>query len=890
MTATTLLASLCIALPGHVQPDAVEDLVQPDWRIVQGGDEARYGYEPMKYSTDIWYESTFWTGPDWTRVGRDWQHSGSTVNSVRVFNAPQPGQARVTGRCYKGDTKGGDGVVVAVRHGSQTLWTAAIGAADAVGSEHEIDVELAHGDKLRFVVNKAEAISCDTTYWDPVITYAGGATYRASEGFGEKTGVWSYEMESDGSDTSGLAPGWSVEQWISPDASRGALLVARVGEAPEETIRLADLLPASAYRVSGAADSAVRTGDDLMRTGLSLALPYGENLVLSYEAARDAVGSAVPVAPRDLSATGGGVSWESSPDAKCHVVWRDGDVIGWTNGSEYEDVGLLPGHAARYAVQAQRGFVRSAPAPAAVARSADNRPEPALWELVEDDWARTDRIAEAAGYASVAEDQLRRATDLGAAAEGISRVRKAIESPDASRGALRQAYLEAHWLKRNALLADPLLDFGELLLTKRVPTEYSHLVMQYFGWRARPGGGVHVLEAPGQSLRTRNILAGQLEGGSVLAPKLSYDAQRIIFSYSSCTEDDPYFHIYEVGVDGSGLRQLTSGQYEDLMPAYLPDGGIIFTSTRRRGFSRCFGAQFGDRWHVYTLHRMDGDGGNLKTLSFHETNEWFPSVLDDGSVAYARWDYVDRHAVLHQNLWRTNPDGTGASVLWGNHTQVPHCSFEAQAIPGTGKIIATGAAHHSVTGGSIFIIDPNVDYDGHEAIERITPEVPFPEAESWPNSYYATPWPLSEDLYLVSFSHDRLIPEPEPNLPGALGVYVLDRWGNRELLIRDPDIGCTSPIPLAARPTPPVLPSILAENAPDEGEVVLLDVHRGLPAEYAGQVKVVKMDIDANPATPGKYGIRAIPTILAFKNGEVVEQLQGARPKADFEAQIKNLL
>ncbi|MFP8882169.1 MAG: thioredoxin [Myxococcota bacterium] len=65
---------------------------------------------------------------------------------------------------------------------------------------------------------------------------------------------------------------------------------------------------------------------------------------------------------------------------------------------------------------------------------------------------------------------------------------------------------------------------------------------------------------------------------------------------------------------------------------------------------------------------------------------------------------------------------------------------------------------------------------------------------------------------------------------------------------------------------------------------------KDLADQYADQVKVVKMDIDANPATPGKYGIRAIPTILAFKDGEVVEQLQGARPKADFEQQIKNLL
>jgi len=67
-------------------------------------------------------------------------------------------------------------------------------------------------------------------------------------------------------------------------------------------------------------------------------------------------------------------------------------------------------------------------------------------------------------------------------------------------------------------------------------------------------------------------------------------------------------------------------------------------------------------------------------------------------------------------------------------------------------------------------------------------------------------------------------------------------------------------------------------------------IFKDLADQYGDQVKIAKMDIDANPATPGKYGIRAIPTVLAFKNGEVVEQLQGQRPKADFEAQIKNLL
>ena len=63
-----------------------------------------------------------------------------------------------------------------------------------------------------------------------------------------------------------------------------------------------------------------------------------------------------------------------------------------------------------------------------------------------------------------------------------------------------------------------------------------------------------------------------------------------------------------------------------------------------------------------------------------------------------------------------------------------------------------------------------------------------------------------------------------------------------------------------------------------------------LAAEYGDRVKIVKMDIDKSPNTPCQYGIRAIPTILAFKGGRVVQQIQGARPKADFKKLVEELL
>ncbi|NQT16496.1 MAG: hypothetical protein HQ582_27300, partial [Planctomycetes bacterium] len=418
----------------------------------------------------------------------------------------------------------------------------------------------------------------------------------------------------------------------------------------------------------------------------------------------------------------------------------------------------------------------------------------------------------------------------------------------------RRLYQQVRWLKRHIVLSNPLMDFGKLVFAKRVPTSYSHLVMQYYGWRARAGGGIFVLDRPGYSLACRDILEGRLSGGCVLEPRLSYDAKRIVFSFVECDEegfnpdeivndvDEGFYHVWEVNVDGTGLRQLTRGPYDDLMPTYLPDGGIAFSSTRRQGYARCFGGQFSRRWHVYTLHRTDADGGNLRTLSYHDTNEWFPAVSNTGLVLYARWDYIDRDAVTHQNLWATRPDGTNPFAVWGNATASPHCTFQLQPIPNSPKVVFAASAHHSVAGGSIAVVDPTVADNGQEAITRITPEIPFPEAEGRDiKEYYTAPWPLSEEYFLVGYSPVPLVWEPGANGRNALGIYVLDCWGNRELIYRDPEIGSTNPCPLVPRAAPPVVPSMLPPGAPASGEMTLADVYEGLGDVARGTIKELRI-------------------------------------------------
>jgi hypothetical protein len=233
---------------------------------------------------------------------------------------------------------------------------------------------------------------------------------------------------------------------------------------------------------------------------------------------------------------------------------------------------------------------------------------------------------------------------------------------------------------------------------------------------------------------------------------------------------------------------------------------------------------------------MDASGNAIQTLSFHETNEWHPSVLGDGRIVYSRWDYVDRSAAHFHGLWVSNPDGANPSILFGNYTQRINACFQPRCIPGSDRVVFVAGAHHADVGGSLVVfdptreeLDPTTGQDQFDSIEVLTPEVCFPEAPGWPNSYFHSPWPLSEDYFLVSFSFEPLPGMgPKVKKDTTTGLYYFDRFGNLELLYRDPDISSMYPIPLAPRPRPPIPPSTLQQDLGDEGEFVLIDIRRSL--------------------------------------------------------------
>lgn len=678
-------------------------------------------YTALVYRQAEWYGSTFWTGPDWTRTGKNWQHPGEQNPSVRRFDAPRNGRITITGRVVKLHLNG-DGVRVSIRHNAQEIWSAELEGKDGKGVEPNLSLDVRKGDSLRFVVHKRGTISCDTTGWDPVIVDDQGKSFQASASFGTKqgTGGWFYEME-------GTAP---VPPAIPAD----------------ETVTIAPVLR-----------------DELAK-----------------------------LAPR-----------------------------------------LAP------------------------------RTEPALLAMVLEAWWREDKLDDTAkSYANAAAIHGQRAIELAARfgvalPAGLEPAGGQLPQDLAS---WRTRYLEVRLLKRELALVNPLLRFGPLLICKRAMPSWSHLVAQYFGWRQRGGGGLFVLSQPGYSLAARSVVGSQLPTGSYLEPRLSRDGKRILFAFVACDsttpvptslavnetgKDDRYFHLYEIGVDGSGLRQLTSGPYDDMMAEYLPDGDLVFVSSRRKGHSRCFGPEYSPRWHNYTLHRASPDGSGIHTLSYNDVSEWFPAISDAGQILFARWDYIDRDAVTHQNLWSCRPDGSAPMAVWGNGLPRPHCTFQAKPIPGSNKLVFIASAHHAITAGPVCLLDPSRGSNAPEAVERVTP-LPFPEAEPGRLvEWYESPWPLSEDDFLVAYSPYPLRMQGEhalaPNPDHALGVYLLDRRGNRELLYRDPAIGATTPIPVIARATPPILASQLPKAAPPFGEMVIQDVYQGLDGVPRGAIAEIRI-------------------------------------------------
>ena len=303
--------------------------------------------------------------------------------------------------------------------------------------------------------------------------------------------------------------------------------------------------------------------------------------------------------------------------------------------------------------------------------------------------------------------------------------------------------------------------------------------------------------------------------GNVRDPQIHYDAKKFIFSYLPANED--HFSLYEMNLDGTGLRRLTGkpvevkndaklakrpGQWDDIEPIYLPDDQIIFCSSRVNRFVQCWLTP------VATVHKCDANGQNVRALSCNVEHDNTPWLLSNGQIIYMRWEYIDRYHLGYHHLWTMNPDGTRQMVFYGNQKS-GGCFLDAKPVPDSpGLVVGVFSPGHGKKEhyGRIALFDSRLGPDSPEGVTYITK-----------NNEYTDPWPFS-DQYFLAVTKTKII--------------VLDDNGREETVytlspqeIKD-GYWIGEPRPVTKRVREPVIADT-TEPSSDHGTLALVNVYHG---------------------------------------------------------------
>ncbi len=521
-------------------------------------------------------------------------------------------------------------------------------------------------------------------------------------------------------------------------------------------------------------------------------------------------------------------------------------------------------------------------------------------------------------------------------------------------------YRDARVLCRAIAFKNPLLDFDAILFNTFEHQIEKNNIMNHdqdVGYSAAPGGGIGILkDFKTESPSGRDLLAGvritngpwrgleiSAARGSFNSVDLSFDGKRIVFAWSRRGENpwetwQPYkaefwthentFHLFthEIGTDV--CTQITFGNRSDHSPCWLPDGRIAFMSERRNASARCAASR---HQPTSTLYAIDADGDHLIWLSRHDTEEWDPSVTNDGMLVYTRWDYLDRDFHAAHHIWNCYPDGRNPRSFHGNYP-LPHTTltgerwedgrafrpwgeYNIRAIPGSTQFIAIAGGHHytGIYGAPILLNLAIPDDNRNAQITRITPGIRWINEGSPPNqpggktrsaggnrredcldeTHYGYPWPLSEDFYLVT--------EGEKN---CRRIFLLDTFGNRVLIYSGfeiPNVSglrAVSPRPFRPRTRPPIIPVATTQRERDDergstGTILVMNVYEA-DFEWPEDTRITALRVIQHIPKPWSSPVTEKPR-LGYAQSPTGRVVLGVAPvesdgSAHFEAPAGKLL
>ncbi|MDP6543424.1 MAG: hypothetical protein QGH60_05490 [Phycisphaerae bacterium] len=287
--------------------------------------------------------------------------------------------------------------------------------------------------------------------------------------------------------------------------------------------------------------------------------------------------------------------------------------------------------------------------------------------------------------------------------------------------------------------------------------------------------------------------------GGVRDPQVHYDGKKILFSYRKGGQ--PFYHLYEINIDGTNLKQITNEKFDDIEAIYLPDGDIVFCSSRSNRFVQCWFTR------VATIYRCKADGSDIRPLSCNLEQDNTPWLLPDGRILHQRWEYIDRSRVRFHHLWTMNPDGTNQMVYFGNmHPGI--VMLDAKPIPNTLKVIVSFSPGHGRKehAGVMTVVDPRNGPDDRSMAKKINRDGSLRD-----------PYAVSQDCFLVARDTD---------------IRVIDTKGASQELYRLPKkwiVGAMKihePRPLRPRKRERMIPTRV-NLAMSTGTVMLQDAYIG---------------------------------------------------------------
>jgi hypothetical protein len=367
---------------------------------------------------------------------------------------------------------------------------------------------------------------------------------------------------------------------------------------------------------------------------------------------------------------------------------------------------------------------------------------------------------------------------------------------------LWREYLAKRTARRTQRLAGILKKWGPLVFTEGHTFEMSFIgyteglsdarAERFF----RPGARLTRLDFPDGSVFARPATLIDDPHGMMRDVDVSFDLSRVMFAWKKSDRLDDY-HIFEHDLVKGSTRQITHGLGRaDYEPVYLPDGDIVFASTRPEQSVPCWWTE------ISNLYRADANGKGLRRLAIDQVHTLYPQLMSDGHLTYTRWDYSDRGQNFAHPLFSMRPDGRDQRAFYGANSWFPNSLLHARGIPGSHKVVAIAAGHHTRQQGKLVIIDNHLGRDEGAGVSFIAPrrEVPYERVDRamQKGDLFRYPYPLSESEFLVSFRAEHGIP--------GFGLYWIHEDGSRELLNMADDLETGRPVPLGHRPPVTTLP------------------------------------------------------------------------------------